>query len=249
MLTRPHAAAQHLVAEIERRGGRALPFPALEIAGLPLDAASAELLARAHAFNYWIFISRNAVEHGVRWLRQAHVDLAGVTAIAIGPTTQRALLDAGFARVCVSQAGFDSEAALALPELQAVSGAHSALIFRGRGGRETLRQELEARGFRVSYLECYERREPAGDPAALLTAWRAGKVQAVSAMSAETLNNFMAWIGAEGLTRMRASALFVPHERIAAQARASGVADVWVTGVGDDALLAALEARFGARHE
>jgi uroporphyrinogen-III synthase len=68
-------------------------------------------------------------------------------------------------------------------------------------------------------------------------------------MSAETLNNFMAWIGAEGLTRMRASALFVPHERIAAQARASGVADVWVTGVGDDALLAALEARFGARHE
>jgi uroporphyrinogen-III synthase len=244
VLTRPREAAQRLGAEIERRGGTALLFPSLDIAGLPLDAQLADTLATARSHDFWVFVSQHAVEHGVRLLRECGVDFSGVSAIAIGPTTQRALLDAGFERVLVSEAGFDSEAALALPAFRSVTHARRALIFRGRGGRETLRQGLEARGLQVSYLECYERQAPERDPAGLLEAWRAGKVQAVSVMSVQTLQNFVALIGAQGQVLLRATALFVPHERIAAPAREHGINDVIVTGVGDAALLAALGARF-----
>jgi uroporphyrinogen-III synthase len=258
VVTRPRAAAQRLGAEIERRGGNAMLFSALEIVGLPLQAQLAGALTVAGSYDYWVFVSQHAVEHGVRLLRECEVEFADVTAIAIGPTTQRALLDAGFKRVLVSEAGFDSEAALALPELQQLHStapdapARTALIFRGRGGRETLRQGLEARGARVSYIECYERLKPVRPPsgaADLLQAWRAGKVHAVSAMSVQTLRNFVALMGAEGLTHLRATALFVPHERIAAPARDSGLNDIVVTGVGDAALLAALEARFASHHD
>lgn len=193
VITRPRKAAARLAALIERRGGSAIVFPTLEITGVPLDAQLARTLTAALADDYWIFISQHAVEHGVRLLREASVDFAGVTAVAIGPTTHAALVDAGFKQVLVSAAGFDSEAVLALPELQRAPAAtpRKIVIFRGRGGRERLREGLLAQGFEVAYLECYERHEPSGDPASLLEAWRAGRVQAVSTMSVQTLQSFL----------------------------------------------------------
>lgn len=251
VITRPREASARLAALIEQRSGSAIVFPALEIAGLPLDAQVALTLSAAVASDYWFFISQHAVEHGVRLLREAGVNFAGVTAIAIGPSTQSALLAAGFKRVLVSAAGADSEAVLALPELQrrADSPPRSALIFRGRGGRERLREGLQALGFEVAYLECYERHEPSADAASLLEAWRSGRVQAVSAMSVQTLQNFAALIGAPGQALLRATPVFVAHERIAAAARAEGMKEVVISGIGDDALLISLCNYFGARRD
>jgi uroporphyrinogen-III synthase len=53
----------------------------------------------------------------------------------------------------------DSEGLLALPVLQDVEGQHF-LIFRGQGGRELLRETLQARGAKVTVMELYRRELP-----------------------------------------------------------------------------------------
>jgi uroporphyrinogen-III synthase len=114
------------------------------------------------------------------------------------------------------------------------------LIFRGRGGRELLKQALEARGAHVSYVECYRRTRPAQDPAELLRAWRAGEVHAVSALSAETLENFVEMVGAQGRALLRSTALVVPHEAVAGHALAREFARVVVAPPGRGAMARAL---------
>jgi MFS superfamily sulfate permease-like transporter len=80
--------------------------------------------------------------------------------------------------------GQDSEALLALPQLEQVAGKRIA-IFRGVGGRTLLADTLRSRGATVDYVECYRRRRPDADAGPLLQRW--ADVSAVTIASAETL--------------------------------------------------------------
>src|SRR5690606_22529432 len=148
---------------------------------------------------------------------------------------------AGFPNVIVPRDGHDSEALARLPELQAdrVAG-ENIVIFRGLGGREALRQVLEGRGAKVAYAECYRRVRPEGDPRPLLAAWARGEVHAVSALSGETLENFVALLGAEGAARLAQAALVVPHEAIGAHRDARRFARVLVAEPGIEGITQAL---------
>jgi uroporphyrinogen-III synthase len=134
----------------------------------------------------------------------------------------------------------DSEALLQAPRLQAVRG-ENIIVFRGEGGREQLRQELEARGAKVSYAQCYRRVRPVADPAALLEAWDRGQVHAVSALSAETLENFVAMLGREADHRLGSAVLVVPHAAIATHRDARRFARTIVSSHGAEGLARALE--------
>jgi uroporphyrinogen-III synthase len=136
----------------------------------------------------------------------------------------------------------DSEALLAQDELKAVEG-RNILIFRGRGGRELLKEALEARGARVTYAECYQRVRPTGDAATLVAAWARGEIQAVSALSVETLENFVEMIGAEGAAHLASTTLVVPHAAVASHPLARRFARVLVTPPGAEAMLASLRVR------
>ena len=113
------------------------------------------------------------------------------------------------------------------PELRAVKG-QNIIVFRGEGGREHLREVLGARGARVDYVECYRRVRPRTDASALLEAWRRGEIHAVSALSAETLENFLAMIGDQGAGLIAGATLVVPHGAIAAHPDARRFAQVLV---------------------
>jgi uroporphyrinogen-III synthase len=82
---------------------------------------------------------------------------------------------------------------------------------------------------------------PRSDPANLLAAWDRGEVHAVSALSGETLENFVALLGPEGGGRLASAALVVPHEAIAAHRDAARFARVVVSGHGTAGLARALE--------
>ncbi|WP_296815495.1 uroporphyrinogen-III synthase [Thiobacillus sp.] len=71
----------------------------------------------------------------------------------------------------VTPDGQDSEAVLALPQLQAVAG-RQVVIVRGVGGRALMADTLRARGADVHFMECYRRTCPHADPA---PCWRAGR--------------------------------------------------------------------------
>jgi len=232
LVTRPRELAQPLAELIERHGARAIAFPAIEIEPLPAPAA----LARLREFDLVIFVSPSAV-------RAAGELPRGLPAAAVGAGTARELEKAGVRQIVVPASGADSEALLAAPQLQRLRGKR-VLIVRGAGGRALLGDTLAARGATLEYAECYRRRRPDIDPAPILSAWKGGGLDAVTASSAEVLDNLIALLGAELVARVP---LFVPHARIADHARGRGVQEIVVAGSADDAMIERLVAYFDER--
>jgi uroporphyrinogen-III synthase len=101
-----------------------------------------------------------------------------------------------------------------------------------------------ARGATLEYVECYHRGKPDIDAAPLLARWHRGEIDAFSVTSSEGLRNLFDMVGKIGQESLRKSVLFVPHERIAQQARRLGMSQVVLTGPGDDGLLSAMIAYF-----
>jgi uroporphyrinogen-III synthase len=240
VITRPREPAEDAARVLEREGARAFVFPTLAIEDAPpgpeLEAAI-ESLPRA---SLAIFVSANAVEKGLAAVRARREWPPGVEVAAVGEATAQALRNSGFAHVISPRERHDSEALLQAPRLLAVEG-QNIIVFRGEGGRELLKQALEARGARVSYAQCYRRVRPAADSAALLHAWDRGEVHAVSALSAETLENFVALLGAEADRRLSSVVLVVPHEAIAAHRDARRFLRTIVSSHGAEGLARALE--------
>lgn len=241
LVTRPVAQAGALALAITARGGNAVLFPTLEIRPIALSEQSRQCLAQLAGYDYAIFISANAVTHG---LDQVDPWPAQVPALAVGSATARALAERGVPRIVTPTDGADSDALLRTPLLQAARGRR-ILIFRGAGGREQLARTLRQRGARVDYVETYERTPPMTDPAPVARMCENGQLHGVCVNSAEGMENLFALMGEEGSQCLRQLPMFVLHARIADRARERGVRQVIVTAPGDDALLAALEARLG----
>jgi uroporphyrinogen-III synthase len=243
VLTRPAGQAAHLAALIQAAGGEPVLFPALEILDVedlrPLDP----LIDRLDTFDLAIFVSANAVDKALALVRARRSWPAGLRVATVGRGSERALRRQGFAAVIAPGERFDSEALLDLPELKAVAGKR-VVIFRGVGGRELLAEALAARGAAVEYAECYRRGRPQADAAPLLALWRRHQLDAFAVTSAEALANLREMLGDGGAQCLKTTPLFVPHERIAAAARALGVDTVVVTGPGDDGLVEGLAAFF-----
>lgn len=227
-MTRPGERAGNLVRLIEAAGGRALLFPAIEIEDLPAPPALAEL----ERFDLAIFISPTAV---AKVMAQVAAWPPGLRAAAVGGGTRRELERRGMHAVIAPVVGADSEALLAVPEMQAVAGKR-IVIFRGEGGRELLGETLERRGASIDYAACYRRRPPRAQPH-----WAPGEIDAITISSSQGLANLF---GALDGAFLRARPLFVPHPRVADNARARAAREVVLAGPSDEEMLAALVAYF-----
>lgn len=231
LVTRPAHQAATLAQAIETAGGEAILFPALAIEAIPAAQLATALVGLREA-DAVIFISPNAARFGMAAISALP---ASARVFAVGPGTARALAQAGRPD-CIVPPGQDSEALLALPELARVDGQRIVIV-RGVGGRPLLADTLTARGAAVRYLECYRRVRPEADAAPLLSRWQAGGVDAVTVASAETLTNLMLMLGDAGAPLLAATPLFAPHEKIAASARALGLAHALATPGGDAGLV------------
>lgn len=242
VVTRPRQQGAPLADALRGAGATVVEYPVLEITSLSATIPAAAL-AQAAAV---IFVSANAVEHGLPGLRAAGTLPAGCLMMAIGGATAAALHEAGAERVVSPQHNIDSEGLLALPQLQQVRG-QTIILMRGRsdaGGRTLIERTLTERGATVKVLECYERREfvpDAGRHDALLAALENAPGLAVMALSVETLESLMASLGKQQALLKRA-ALLVPHPRVAAAAAASGFAQVIETPMSASGLIPALAA-------
>jgi uroporphyrinogen-III synthase len=210
LVTRPADQSDELVAAIENSGGEAIRFPVIRILGRDPKIVAGEF-AILPTPDIVIFVSSNAAEHGLPAVRDCGARLA-----AIGPATSAAISATG-ARVDIAPSnGFDSEQLLQHPELQNVNGK-TVLIVRGKSGRELLRDTLRERGADVSYLAVYDRERntiPAAEVAKLDDAWRNGRIDCVTVMSVETLENLLLLLPAASLEALRKTPLVAPGERV-----------------------------------
>lgn len=255
LVTRPVQQAAGLVQAVRSAGGEPVEFPALAIEAVRASELTPSLAWLAGA-DIVIFISPNAAQFGMAAIGTLP---ASLEVFAVGPGTARALAEAGVSDVITpgdsplpqgveganvglrpsKPINHDSEALLALPQLQAVAGK-GVMIVRGVGGRPLLAETLAARGAEVHYLECYRRTCPKADAAPLLARWQAGGIDAVTAASAETVHNLAALLGEAGAPLLARTPLFVPHEKIAEAARRFGLERVVATPGGDAGLVEGL---------
>lgn len=245
VVTRPAGQADTLVRAIEAAGGRALRFPVLEIRPADDPAPLAAAAQRLADYAFACFVSPNAVEQALPVLLARAPWPAGLRAVTVGTSSERALAGFGIADVIAPRERFDSEALLALPELGrgAVQGRR-VVIFRGDGGRELLGDTLRERGATVDYVTCYHRGRPPLDAAPLLALARQGGIDALTVTSSEGLQNLADMVGEAGWRSLAPLPVFVPHARIGDRARSLGCTTVVETGPADAGLLAGLESFF-----
>jgi uroporphyrinogen-III synthase len=243
VVTRPRAQAAPLAEAIAALGGEPLIFPLLEIAPAADPQALAAAVARLADYALAVFISPNAVDYVLPAILARGPWPAGLQPAAVGQGTVRALAAHGVAGCVAPCERFDSEALLELPELAAgqVAGKRIA-IFRGDGGRELLADTLRARGAEVDCVTCYRRSGPADGVMPLLTAWRAGKLDALTVSSSEGLRYLVDLLDAEGRRYLQKTPVFVPHARIAENARALGLSNIILTDAADAGIVAGLRA-------
>lgn len=150
LVTRPAHQADALCRMIEARGGTALRLPMLSIE--PVTSSSVERqLQAACAYDWWIFTSTNAVQQARKLLPSGWPSQLA----AVGAATAAAL-ESGGQKITLPQGTYTSEALLALPQFQDVSG-QNILLVTGEGGLGVLAPTLRERGATVEVAEVYRR--------------------------------------------------------------------------------------------
>lgn len=241
LLTRPEGQVEPLAARLREHGAKISHFPSIRITLTPPDSAAQAMVKPA---TYVIFASTNAVRGliaGPDTLVNVVRHAAGVA--AIGPATEKALLQAGLKPNVVAPPPYNSEALLSTPMLQDLEHHHVVLV-RGQSGREMLAETLERRGAKVHYLEVY-RREPPTDMLSL-EELPDGPPEAICITSVEIAENLLRCVVPEEKTSLQQGIFIVGNTRIAdachklGYTAPAGVAD----NPGDDAMFEALRTYF-----
>jgi uroporphyrinogen-III synthase len=223
LVTRPADQAEPLCRLIIEAGGVALRLPTLEIRD-PDSLNTARLIAVIEALESYdlaVFISVNAVIRGMEFIQARRIWPETVKIATVGASSSRALARYGLAVDLVPAHQFNSEALLALEELQDMHGKR-VVIFRGNGGRDVLRDMLIKRGAEVEYVEVYRRVCPVIAPGDIAHYWLPGAVDIITVTSNESLQNLYHMAGAEGQSVLRDMQLVAISQRQAVLAAELG---------------------------
>lgn len=243
LVTRPAGQAAHLATALVELGAKPVLFPVLAIFDVEDIKPLLDVAVRLDQFDWAAFVSPNAVEKALGCILAHRKWPAHLRAATIGKSSEMALAGFGVTDVTAPRERFDSEALVAMPDLQDMQGK-KVVIFRGDGGRELLGDTLAARGASVEYVTCYRRGKPDLDPAPLYKLWTDGRLDAVTLTSSEGLRNLHEMVGKLGQAWLRKTPAFVPHARIAEEAAKLGLHEIILTGPGDDGLIAGLIEHF-----
>lgn len=236
--TRPRRQSAATQDTLTAAGASVLSYPVLDVVALPTTVPDLSAVTAC------IFVSANAVEHGLNRLLQAGLS-PDMPVFAIGEATARALDTGGMQTIHLPIGSVDSEGLLAHPALNApVVAGKSVLLVKGdgtSGGRNLIQETLIARGASVSIFCCYTRTHVLQDAharQALLAFLGEAPPAAVLVASVESLDAFLDTL----LSGREAFHLLVPHARVAAAAIARGFSAAHVVPLSADALVDALSA-------
>jgi len=212
LVTRPAHQAEPFCRLVEEAGGKAIRFPVIEIQAIALDAAAHDAIQKAS--DCLIFISANAVRLGIEAINNVMPERLEQSCImAIGKATAHELESRGVKPDLVPPSPYNSEALLAMPEMQDVSGRRYTII-KGKGGRTYLMKQLRARGAVVNEVDIYVRCKPQQGNAAL-TAFTQSQRAVVSITSVKGLHYLFEMVSAEqGEWLKRHAQFLVPGKRV-----------------------------------
>jgi uroporphyrinogen-III synthase len=212
LVTRPKHQSDALIDAIKDCGGKAVRFATIEIVARNAASVAAEV-QNFMPPEIAIFVSSNAVQHGLQYAE-------GALIAVVGPATASAVEAAGRSVDIKSASGFDSEHLLSTAELFNVTGRRIRII-RGQDGRELLADTLRARGAQVDYLQVYERIPPLysfDEVEALIAVWESGRINVVTAMSVASFKNLVELLPESAIPLLSRTPLVTPAERVLKEA-------------------------------
>ncbi|MDO9268454.1 MAG: uroporphyrinogen-III synthase [Methylobacter sp.] len=227
LVTRPEHQAENLSRLIEERGGIAVRFPTLDIVSRNDDEIKYSLTTM-DSFRWVVFISVNAVNFALKANSGKIGRTESVRFAAVGRSTAQAMKVAGLPVDLMPEDGYNSEALLAMPQLQQVEG-QNFLIVRGEGGREQLATTLRSRGAEVNYLEVYKRIIPRIDSSPVIELLVQHRLDVITVTSAEALQNLSLMLGENNNKLLSLIPLVVVSDRIRCIAADMGFKRVTVT--------------------
>lgn len=235
LVTRPEKQAEKLCALLNKIGMIPVKLPVLEIVASEEEVKIREILSQLHYYQWLFFVSVNAVNFTLRANNGKIPKLQGVGVIAIGQATASALRNVGINVDLMPERGFNSEAVLALPELQQLSGK-SCLIVRGKGGRELLPETLKKRGAKVDSLEVYQRVQPKVDVNHVENLLDNNELDVITITSVEALINLLKIFGSNKQL-LFSIPLVVISERIGKVAKQLGFTQIVISEQPSDTAL------------
>ncbi len=180
LVTRPELQAKKLCQSIENQGGQAISFPTIEIKPI-------SLITHQPNFDYYIFVSQHAVNYSHALIKQFSTQHK---IFAVGETTASLLQQQTQQPIIYPQQEFNSEALLALPELQFIAGKKIALVC-GKETKPLLTTALRERGAEISELIVYERQCPNYSKVTILKLWQDYQINVVVCTSKACLQNLI----------------------------------------------------------
>jgi uroporphyrinogen-III synthase len=190
VVTRPRPEADELARLLERRGGRSIVAPAIELAPVRSAALAKALAELADGAFAWVTLtSPRTVEVLAERLEPSQVR---AKVAAVGEGTAEAYRRWSRRRPdLVPKAFTTASLGRAFPR-----GDGRVLMPRADVAPEGLEDALERKGWRPTRVDAYRTRMPRSLPAEARTALRGGEVDAVTFTSASTVRGFVGAIGA-----------------------------------------------------
>lgn len=243
VVIRPEPQASKMVQALMAAGAQAQAIPLLKISGRSAITTANQYRAQLSALDVptkVVYVSAAAVKYGVPIIRELTLFSAHAQNIAIGAATANHLTKLGETCFIEPTQDEDSESLLADPAFKNIAG-QTIVLMSGEseaGGRKLLADTLMKRGATVVKIVCYKREAiKLSDTDKLTLHASIANATHVVAGSIETLDA-LAVNGDQLIQRIQY--LLVPHARIAAMAKARGVARVSVLSFDDNKFIAAL---------
>lgn len=222
---------------IEQQGWEAIRFPLIEIQASSISAQEQMRLHNLDQYQLVFFISANAVNFALPLFNGKMEQLQKTVCIAVGKASYTALKAYGIKQVLVPEQGFNSEAILAMAEVQDLHG-QSCLIIRGAGGRGFLADSLRERGARVHYLQVYQRAMPMVDSHLLNAYIRQNALAAILIYSGDALKNLLQMLTKEKLNKnLLNTPIVVISPRVRDLARNIGFKNIIIAAEASDAAM------------
>ncbi len=236
LVTRPVHQAQAFCDMLAEQGGRVIRLPVIEIAAIALSPEMTSVINSMDKIDFAVFISPNAVEHGLAVLL-AHGKIPDkLKLVTIGKASAQKMQQLlGRAPDIYPTEQYNSEALLALDSLQSSQIKNKKIIiFRGQGGREFLAESLQERGASVAYAEVYRRKKPEPKNSMLESLWDSDTLLSkrpdiITLTSNEGLTNLLAMFDHYAteqrehyLQQLRQTPLVVVTEKMRLNAQKSG---------------------------
>ena len=222
LVTRPAHQNQKLYDLVCAHGGEPVVCPLIKIEPTYAHEALLTVLTRIDDIDIAIFVSTNAVTHGLGALRSQGQTLSELTQVfAVGATTAL-MLQAADIRVDGVPLGLSGANGLrALPTFRNVSNQR-VVVFRGNGGESSLLEWLKNEGARVFVAETYRREMPIEINSAVIELCQQATIDVITLTSVTSVEHLFALLPDNTHRMLKNATVVTLSQRIARYCESQG---------------------------